>query len=143
MADRGGRQLSLDDLFEIPKPADGSLDFDAELSAQLSHAVDDSPLRRDQIAKRMGELLNREITKWMIDAWTAPSRHGHRFPLAYLPAFEEACETHRITHWLCEKRGCTAVVGEETLDLYLGRLERERKELDAQIKKLKNATKVE
>jgi len=38
----------------------------------------------------MSELVGQDITKTMLDSWTAESKGMHRFPAVYLPAFCEA-----------------------------------------------------
>lgn len=120
------------DMFMIPvqrTPAPGAYDFDQELRHKLSDLLKSTPLSRYEVAARMSELVGREISKNQLDAWTAESRPGWRFPLEYLPALESTCETHEITRWLADIRGCRLVKGEDALIIELTRLEREEGEL--------------
>lgn len=129
------------DLFEVPvarDPKPGALAVGLPLRHLLSDLLKASPLSRFDIAARMSELTGQEITKHQLDAWTAESRDGWRFPLEYLPAFEVAVGTHDITAWVASLRGCKVLVGKEALDAEIGRLERARDEAAKRIKHLKS-----
>ena len=97
-------------------PIPGALNFNLQLRRLLSDLLKSSPISRELIAGRMSELTGEAITKHQLDSWTAESREGWRFPLEYLPAFEVACETHQVTTWLADLRGCKVLVGKEALD---------------------------
>jgi hypothetical protein len=68
----------------------GSFDVDRQFREIISAVLKNCPLSRYQVAARMSELLGQEITKAMLDSWTAESKEGHRFPAIFLPAFCEA-----------------------------------------------------
>lgn len=128
------------DLFEVPvarTPMPGALAIGPALRHRLSDLLKACPLSRFEIAARMSELTGQEITKHQLDSWTAESREGWRFPLEYLPAFEVAVETHQVTAWLAELRGCKVLVGKEALDAEIGKLERLKEEAARRIKQLK------
>lgn len=130
------------DLFEVPvarTPLPGALDVGLALRHLISDLIKASPLDRYDIAARMSKLLGQEITKHQLDSWTAESREGWRFPLEYLPAFEVAVETHQITTWLADLRGCKVLVGKEALDAEIGKLERLKEEAARKIRQLKQA----
>ncbi len=126
--------------FEVPAPISpipGALNISAEMRGLISNILKDCPRSRFEVAARMSELTGVEITKFQLDSWTAESRDGWRFPLEYAPAFEVACETHRITEWLAAKRGCKIMVGKEALLAELGKIEQMEAELKAQKQALK------
>jgi len=130
------------DLFEVPvarTPLPGALDVGLQVRHLISDLLKVCPLKRFEIAARMSELLGHEITKHQLDSWTAESLEGWRFPLEYLPAFEVACETHAITAWLADLRGCKVLVGKEALDAEIGKLERLREDAAKKIRQLKHA----
>jgi hypothetical protein len=129
-----------DDQYPVPvergnKP--GSLDIGAELKHLLSDLIKASPKSRHQIAARMSELVGHEITKTQLDTWTAESREGWRFPVAYLPALEAALETHELLAWLADIRGAKLSVGREALEAQLGKLSNMKEELRKQEQALK------
>ena len=130
------------DLFEVPMPTapmPGALNFSHALRRLLSDLLKNSPQSREIIAGRMSELTGETITKHQLDSWTAESREGWRFPLEYLPALEVACETHQVTTWLADLRGCKVLVGKEALDAEIGKLERLKEDAGKRIKQLKHA----
>ena len=130
------------DLFEVPMPTapmPGALNFDKTLRRLLSDLLKDCPHSRELVAGRMSELTGDVITKHQLDAWTAESRDAWRFPLEYLPAFEVAVETHQVTSWLADLRGCKVLVGKEALNAELGKLERLKEDAGKRIKQLKQA----
>lgn len=136
------RDLQTLDLFEVPTPRNplpGALDVGLPVRHLLSDVLKASPLSRFEVAARMSELLGHEVSKHQLDAWTAESREGWRFPLEYLPALEVALETHQITTWLADLRGCKALVGKEALDAEIGKLERLKEEAVKRIRQLKHA----
>ncbi len=129
------------DLFAVPEPVaalPGAMDYGLQIRRLLADAIKASSLNTFQIVARMSELTGATITEHQLHAWTAPSREGWRFPLEYLPAFEAAAETHTITAWLASTRGGRLLVGRESLNAELGRLERMRDEAGRKIKQLKN-----
>lgn len=129
------------DLFEVPTPAvslPGALEYGLAVRRLLSEAIKASPLSSHMIAARMAELTGHPISEHQVHAWTAPSRSDWRFPLEYLPAFEAAAETTRITAWLAGVRGGRLLVGREALNAELGRQERAIDEARRRIKQLKS-----
>ncbi len=113
-----------------PAPTPGSLNYTIELRHILSDALKKTPRSRYEIAARMSELTGEEITKAMLDAWTAESRTQWRFPFEYAAAFEVACDlTTCLQQLLCRKRGSRVLDGKDAMLTELGRLEREEQEI--------------
>ena len=107
----------------------GSLNYAIELRHALTRALKDSPLSRYQIAARMSELLGVEVSKTMLDAFTAETRGKWRFPFEYAAAFDVACETNILLDLLARKQGCRVLPPREQLDAELGRIRRQQAEL--------------
>ena len=132
------RQKSLMDLIpKAPAIVPGALDVSKEIRGLLSDILKKAPKSRFEVAARMSELLGREVTKYQLDSWTAESRNKWRFPLEYVIALEVACETHDITAWLAQKRGCKLLIGEDALLAELGKIESMEQELRARKKAIK------
>lgn len=130
------------DLFEVPMPRvplPGALDVGLQLRHLISDLLKASPKTRFEIAARMSELLGHEVSTHQLNAWTAESREGWRFPLEYLPAFEVAVETHQVTTWMADLRGCKVLVGKDAMDAEIGKLERLKEDAARRIKQLKHA----
>lgn len=89
-------QFSLLDLLKDLRPQNtefSSFNIDLLFRKALRDAIKLSRLSREQIAMRMSELLGKEVTKDMIDSWTAESREGmNNMWAANLPAFCHAAE---------------------------------------------------
>lgn len=140
------RQLTLDamlrdeGLYQLPPPSThtvGSLDIQAELTEVIAQAIKACPKDRYAIATEMSRLAGVDVSKAMIDAWTAPSKEGHRFPLCLLPAFEVACSTIALQECIARKRGSTILVGKQVIHAQLGRLEHMKEEIKREELKLK------
>ena len=93
----------------------GSLDIDRQFRELVSEAIKRSPYSRYTIAARMSELTGHEITKSMIDSWSAESKENHRFPAIFIPAFCEAVGNRDVLGFLCEKAGTFNMKGPEAL----------------------------
>ncbi len=71
-------------------PEPGSMDIDRAFREAVSLDLKECPLSRYQVVAVMSELIGQDITKAMLDSWTADSKEQHRFPAIFLPAFCEA-----------------------------------------------------
>ena len=128
------------DLFDVPAApvlAEGSLDYTRELNAVLSNAITGCGKSRYAVAGRMSELTGHDITKSMIDAWTADSKTEWRFPFEFAAAFEAATDSTCLQELLGRKRGSRILVGEETLLAQWGRVQIEKARIAEDEKRLK------
>lgn len=128
------------DLFEIPQPAatlPGSMDYRSLVSGLIAEVLRASGADRHEIATRCSRLTGKDITKYMLDAYTSEAREEFNPPLWLVPALETACGTHDITNWLVSARGGRLLIGREALTADLGRLEKQKLEVEQLIKKLK------
>jgi hypothetical protein len=121
-----------------PKVQISAQNVDVLLRISLAKAIKESSLSRIQIAAKMSEALDVEITKTMLDSWTAESREGlNRFPACYLPVFCQLIGSIEPLQILADLIGCFVIRGPEALDLQLKRIEDHEKELAAQKKAIK------
>lgn len=128
------------DLFEVPVevvPVPGALDCGRAIRHLLGELLKQTTHTRQEVAQQMSDLTGSPISKHQLDAWTADSREGWRFPLEYVPAFEVAAETRELTSWLADLRGCKVLVGKDALDAEIGRMERMREDAGRRIRQLK------
>lgn len=113
----------------------GSLDIDTELRVALTedikHAKDQSgrELSRYEVAARMSELTGIEITKTMLDNYTAKTHENHRFPCQFLPAFIRATGQRRAFECLSRHSGLFALPGPEALRAEIQKLDEEGKRI--------------
>jgi hypothetical protein len=92
---------------------EGDLNDDLAVRAILTEDVRACGLSRWEIAGRMGRALGAEVTKWQLDAWTAESKEGHRFPAAYLGAWCWATGSDRLLRHLAQRLGLRLVTDAE------------------------------
>jgi len=113
-----------------PKWEISVLNIDILFRATLAKAIKESNLSRIQIAAKMTEALDIEITKTMLDSWTAESREGlNRFPACYLPVFCQIVESIEPMRVLADLIGCFVVEGEEALLIELAKVESQKQKL--------------
>ena len=105
--------------------AAGSFDIDRRFRAAISEALKHCPLSRWQVAARMSELIGGEISKSMLDSWTAESKEAHRFPAIFLPAFCEAAGCSEPLKLMGRLVGVFILPGPEALRAEIQRIEEE------------------
>ena len=135
------RQLDLMEILEAPTPAPeapGALDYTGKVAELITKAFRGSPFSREQIADKMTVLTGQHISIEMLNAWTAESRKRHRFPLEFLPAFQQATDDKRLIEFLVKQTGGEVYCGEEALNARLGLLEIEKHSISKAIKNIKN-----
>ena len=117
------------------KPEEGSCNVQQRLRATVCMAIKQSPLSRWEIAGRMSYLLGCEISKYMLDAWTAESKDGHRMPAEFVPAFCRVTDDLAPLSVLSEAAGLFALPGPDALRSEIRRLDEEAKRIREEKKK--------
>jgi hypothetical protein len=112
-----------------PRRASNPMGCDDDLRAALVEAIRSSNKTRDGIAADMAALLGEPITRAQIDAWTASTKKGHRFPAAYLPALCEATGDRRPLDLLAAIAGVWVGSAEDRLLAERGRILKEEESL--------------
>jgi hypothetical protein len=103
----------------------------------MSEALKECRFDRFEVAAKMSRLLGREISKHMLDAYTAESRETHIPPLDVAIAFDAATEGYALISLYAGKLGCRITVGDDVLLTELGRINQLESELSHQKKSLK------
>lgn len=123
-------------------PPLGSLDIDTEVRAAVSfdlkraHDHTGRELSRYEVAARMSELTGQEITKSMLDNYSAESHEKHRFPCQFLPAFIIGTGgERRVFDVLSRRSGLFALPGPEALRAEIQRIDEEIKRKQAEKQK--------
>jgi hypothetical protein len=114
--------------FQSDKPAErpvGCMNIDKAFREAISEALKKSSLSRYQVAARMSELTDTDITKTMLDSWTAESKEQHRFPAIFLPAFCEAVGCNDPLQLLGKLVGVFILPGPEALRAEIHKIEEE------------------
>lgn len=133
-------QLSIFDTAQWAQqpPAPGSFNVSQQLRETITEALKRCALSRYGAAAGMSELLGVEITKSMLDAWTAESKDGHRFPAEYLPAFCQVTGCLEPLRILSNLLKCHLVESHEAMLVELARIERDKRDLARREKAIKD-----
>lgn len=122
------------DLFAaIPKPwrtDAGAMDFRAIVAALLSQMLAEAHAANAEhdrywIAAYVSRLVGKEVSKSMLDGYTAEARETFNMPFYLVAALEVACGSKLLTEWLASVRGGRFLPGAEALDAEIGRLQGE------------------
>lgn len=92
---------------------------------------------RYAVAAKVSQLVGKEVSKSMLDGYTAESREAFNLPFYLVPALETACGSTCLTDWLASIRGGRLVLGPEALDAEIGRLQGEREAIGDQLRELR------
>lgn len=94
---------------------EGSMNIRERLRRSLNKAIRECRLSRPQIAGEMSHLLGVDVTKSMLDAWTAESKDNYRIPAEYLPAFCMVTGSNEPIEILTEAAGMFSMPGPDAL----------------------------
>lgn len=143
---RDDRQLSFDDYFVVPTPTEvrpGSIaGLDQELRQALSRTLKAQPVSRYEVAAKMSEMLGDEVSKNMLDAYTAESRETHQISVVRLVALILATKDYDLLAMIAEKVGCRLLIGEQAIGAEIGLIDQEIEELRARRTQLKRLSPV-
>lgn len=130
----------LDLLTGVPaRPRPGFLAaLDAEVRAGLSDMLKRYPGSRYEVAARVSELLLADVSKPMLDAYTADSRETHCISLVRFVAVVIATGDVSVLERICELTGGRYLKGEDIASAELGQIERELADLARRKRDLKS-----
>lgn len=117
------------------QPCECSGNVRERLRTALCSAIKQCPLSRWEIAGKMSHLLGHEVSKYMIDAWTAESKDGHRMPAEYIPAFCMVTGDHGPLRVLAEVAGLFALPGPDALRAEIQKLDEEARHISREKRK--------
>lgn len=113
------------------------LDIDRQLRETVSLALKGCSESRHQIAATMSEVTCQDVSKGMLDSWTAESKERHRFPVIFLPAFEIATGSTLVTQLLGRARGFEPMFAEHAVFARIAQLDHQAAQLDAERERLR------
>lgn len=118
--------------------APGSMGIGNRLRNELSEGLRRCMLSRYEVASKMSELIGAEITKSMLDSWTAESKEYHRFPSEYLPAFCAVTGHKEPLRMMARMIKCYLLEGKEALLAEVGQIDQMKRELVKREKAVRN-----
>jgi hypothetical protein len=113
----------------------GSKNVQAEFKEAIAKAMSNSGLSRFEIAGKMSDLLAADVSKFMLDAWVAESKDGHRLPAEYLPAFCLATGSSLPLEVVCRHLGLFLMPGDDALRSEIQIIDERIKDLQKEKKK--------
>lgn len=125
--------------FEVPaaiRHDAGGLDIALAVRETLTDLLGAATVQgcdRHEVAARVSRLSNHEISKHMLDRYTAPSADGWRFPLEALPALTQATGDYRLLELVAEACGCKVYRGEEAMLAEIGALTMQERNVKARL----------
>lgn len=114
---------------------EGTLNIRERLRCSLSRAIKDCRLSRAQIAGEMSHLLGVDVTKSIIDAWTAESKDNYRIPAEYLPAFCRVTDSNEAIEILNETAGMFSMPGPDALRSEIQKWSEKARKARAEVRK--------
>lgn len=129
--------------FEVPaapRHESGGLDIALAVREALTDLLGAAAVQgcdRYEVASRVSRLSNHEVSKHMLDRYTAPSAEGWRFPLEALPALTQATGDYRLLELVAEACGCRVYRGEEALLAEIGALTLQERNVKARLTDLR------
>lgn len=133
-------------------PAQMAFSFDAPMTEVTEGALSDlerkvasavaAILKRDgrsrfEIAGQVSALLDADVTKYMLDAYSSESRDGHNISMGRFLALVVATQSFDVLDALLRLIGVSSFVGDEIRLAEIGHLEAQRRDIDQRLKGLK------
>lgn len=134
------RDFATSDLFDTPRPAPMvpcTMDYRATVAHVLADMLKRCELDRYDIAAQVSRMTGKDVSKYMLDAYTSEAREEFNLPAWLIAPIEAVCQSHDLTGWLASVRGCRLLVGEQALEHDLARWQRARDDADEKVRALK------
>lgn len=111
--------------FEEPMPATNAADLaglDRLIAASVARMLRDDPRTRDEISAAMGELLDEDVSRGMLDAYASEARDKHNISAGRFIALIAVCKRYDILDHVLRRIGAAVLVGEEIATARAGHL---------------------
>lgn len=142
MSRQGKRRTSLDPsqlgfTFEAPAPATNAADLaglDRVIAAGVGQMLRGDARSRGEIAGAMTDLLDEDVSRFMLDAYASEARGDHNISAARLLALVAVTNRFDILDHVLRRVGAAVLVGEEINTARAGHLRSRIAELNAELK---------
>lgn len=105
----------------------------AGLEAQICRAagtiLNSDSRSREVLAAEISVLLDEEVSRAMLDAYSSPAREGHKVPMSRFFALVAVTGRHDVLDQLVRPIGAALLVGEEIQTARLGQIDRQMQAL--------------
>lgn len=123
--------------FEAPRPATHAAalaGMDARVARTVGEALNSDSRPREVIAAAMAVLLEDDVTKAMLDAWSAPGKGLHNISFSRMLALIAVTNRFDLLDRELREIGAAVLVGEEIHTVRLGHLKTKIAELTAELR---------
>jgi len=125
--------------FDTPVAASGAAalaGLEQRICRTVGTILNSEPRPREIIAAEMSLLLDEEISRSMLDAYSSPARAEHKVPMSRFFALVAVTKRHDLLDPLLREIGAAVLVGAEVMTARLGQIDREISRLKEEQKKL-------
>lgn len=132
---RASNQLAF--AFDLPRPATHPAALagsDARTARMVGEMLNSDPRAREVIAAEMSVLLDDQVSKAMLDAWSAPGKDAHNISWSRLRALILVTNRFDLLDRDLREIGAAVLVGEEIHTARLGHLKSKIAELTAELR---------
>ena len=129
-------QLPLIDKTEELQP--GDMDMALRLKNALTEAIKGCQHSRYEIAAKVSELTGKDLSKTMLDQYTAESKEAYHFPAELLTAFCRVTGSYEPLAVLLGPLGCSILSGDEAHELEIVRMERRIIKMQRELAEMKS-----
>lgn len=126
--------------FDAPQPdvSEGSLaDLERKVASAVAAMIKRDGRSRFEIAGQVSALLDSNVSKEMLDAYSSEARDGHNISFARLLALTVATQGFDVLDALLRIIGVSAFVGDEILLAEIGHQEAVKRQAETRLKMLK------
>lgn len=131
-------QLGFD--FEAPPIPDGEAalaGFERRTNVLVGEMLNSDGRDRYVIAAEVSKLLDEDVSKPMLDAYSSPAREDHKVPFSRLMAIVVVTGRYDLLDRHMRETGCGVITGRELETAELGHIEQEINQLKARARELR------
>ncbi|MEH3092011.1 MAG: hypothetical protein PGN20_08125 [Agrobacterium cavarae] len=110
--------------------------YRARIKRAMARAIRQCQYDRPTIAARMSLYLGVNVSKAMLDSWTAESKRAHDMTMPRFAAFAHATEAPWLWDEAAAMQGVTMLVGRQAQLAEIGLLQQEKQRVQREIKAL-------
>lgn len=129
-------------VFRAPEPATAAAalaGIEQRICRTAATMLNSDGRRREHIAAEMSVLLDEEISRAMLDAYSSPARTEHKVPMSRFLALVAVTGRHDLLDPVLREIGAALLVGTEVNTARLGHLDRQIRQLQAEKRQLEGS----
>lgn len=125
--------------FDAPAPVSEPAElagFERQISRAASEMLKGDERSRAQVAAAMSDLLDEEVSVFMLDAYASPARDQHKVIMSRFLALVAVTQRYDILDRVLRHIGAAVLVGEEVHTARLGQIDRQMRALQDERRKI-------